>query len=283
MQPSGDDVERLRPPVTRRVVMAIGIVSVVIVIAVIVVINPSGSPAQPGPTPLVASAVPPFSTWVSFTSPEGRLSASFPGQPDHSSLPVTIAGAKVTSESFEWTTGDNAMRFDIVYMDYPAGALSTLSPETIFADLEGTFTASGGKILASRVISGRYPGHEFTVSRHDEQTTFRAWIAGDRAYQVGATGGSPDTAAFLDAFGSRLSNPTLRPRLRSRTRDPASCGQPFRADRLAGPRRIRTGCGPYEGGHRWTSPIQTRPVGRPIRRAVGRAEPPGDQLATDTR
>ena len=200
MQPATEVVEHLRPSRTRRVVMAMGAVAVLLVIGVTVVANPTGSPPRPAPTSISASVVPPFSTWVSFDSPEGRFSASFPGQPDHSSHPGTIAGADVTKEVFAWPPTDAAVRFDIAYVDYPAGSLSALPPETVFANIERGITTSGWTILASRDIGGSYPGHEFTMTQEGKQTTLRSWIVGDREYEVGAIGESPDTEAFLDSF-----------------------------------------------------------------------------------
>lgn len=200
MEPSTEVVEHLRPSRTRRVVMATGAVAVLVVIGVTAVANPTGSPPRPTPTSLAASVVPPFSTWVTFSSPEGRFSAAFPSEPDHSSHPGTIAGADVTTEAFAWSPVDAAVRFGIAYADYPAGSLSALSPETVFANIERGITATGETILASRDISGSYPGHEFTMTEEGRQTTLRSWIVGDRAYQVGVTGASPDAEAFLDSF-----------------------------------------------------------------------------------
>ena len=137
---------------------------------------------------------------MTFTSPEGRFSVAFPGQPDHHSLPRTIAGADVTTEAFEWAPGDAAVSFAVGYGDYPAESLSKLSPETIFANIERGMTTSGWTILASRDVSGRDPGHEFTIAHGGEQSTFRAWIVGDREYEVGVTGESPHAEAFMDSF-----------------------------------------------------------------------------------
>ncbi len=180
--------------------MTMGAVVILLLIGVTVIANPTGSPSRPAPTSLSSSVVPPFATWVSFTSPEGRFSAAFPGQPEHSSHPETIAGADVTTETFWWQPGDAAVSFGIIYVDYPAGYLSTRSAETAFAAFERGITTHGGTILASRDVSSSYPGHEFTVTQGGEQRTFRTWIDGDRAYIAAVTGESPDTEAFLDSF-----------------------------------------------------------------------------------
>ena len=137
--------------------MAMGAVVVLLVIGVTVVANPTGSPPRPDPTSLSASVVPPFSKWVSFNSTDGRFTASLPGQPDHSSHPGTIAGSDVTTEVFAWPAGNAAVRFDISYVDYPAGSLSALRPETVFANIERGITTGGWTILASRDIGGRLP------------------------------------------------------------------------------------------------------------------------------
>ena len=200
MQRPTEYVERLRPSRTRRVVMAMGAVVILLVIGITVIANPTGSPSRPAATPLSASVVPPFWTWVSFNSPEGRFSAAFPGNPDHSSHPGTIAGADVTREVFAWPPTDAAVRFDIAYVDYPAGSLSRLSPETVFANIERGITTNGWTIQASRDISGSYPGHELTMTQGGVQTTARSWIVGDREYEVMVTGESPDAEAFLDSF-----------------------------------------------------------------------------------
>jgi hypothetical protein len=181
--------------------MAVGAVVVLVVIGVTVVANPTGSLPRPAPTSLSATVVPPFSTWVTFTSPEGRFSAAFPGQPDHHSQPRTIAGADVITEAFTWAPGDAAVGFAVGYVDYPAQSLSKLAPETIFANIERAMTdARGWTILASRDVGGSYPGREFTTAQGGEQVVIRAWIVGDREYEAWVTGESPDAEAFLDSF-----------------------------------------------------------------------------------
>jgi hypothetical protein len=202
MQTPIDDVEPIRPSKTRRAVMTIGAGGVMLIIVATLIINPTGSPPD---TSEAVSVVPPFSDWVTFTSPDGRFSASFPGLPDHVSRPETIGTADVTTESFAWESGDAAVRFHIAYVDYPAGSLSTRSPGTIFANVERAITTGGDTIIASRDVSGSHPGHEFTLTRAGAPMTFRAWIAGDRAYEVGVEGGLADSEAFLDSF--RISDP----------------------------------------------------------------------------
>ena len=178
--------------------MAVGTVLVVFVIGLTMIIRPTNSPGST--TPSGATVVPPFSKWVSFTSPDGRFAASFPGTPAHDSRPEKIGEVAVQTESFAFVLDNGRVTFRVDIVDYPVGSLSSRSPETIFANAERAFTTSGARVLASRDVSADHPGHEYTLTLAGEPSTVRAWIVGDRGYEVGAIGEASDTQSFLDSF-----------------------------------------------------------------------------------
>jgi hypothetical protein len=139
---------------------------------------------------------------------DGRFSANFPGRPTPSLQTVTTDAGPTIAHIFE-NHGPQGAIYTVVYSDYPAGAMSTKTPDGVYEGaINGVMGETGGTLKSSTAVTaGGVPGREAVIDAPQRKTMFRVrfFLSGDRLYQVAYEGppGSEtgkDAVAFLDSF-----------------------------------------------------------------------------------
>jgi hypothetical protein len=150
----------------------------------------------------------PTSAWTTFTSADGKFSASFPGRPTHTSKPPPTAGAGAVQID-TWRSADKQSIYQVSYVDFPSGSLSTQDPKIAFDRSQGGVIADftkGSLITSLDIAVDGHPGREFTFSSGSEIITERMCLVGDRLYNwVGLSAQPTNGNTFLHSF--RLTSP----------------------------------------------------------------------------
>jgi hypothetical protein len=151
----------------------------------------------------------PTSAWTTFTSVDGRFSASFPGPPTHTSKPPPTAGAGAVQID-TWRSSDKQSIYHVSYVDFPSGSLSNQDPKIAFDRSQSGVIADftkGTLITSLDIRVDGHPGREFTFSTSNGVIiTERICLVGDRLYNwVGLSAQPTNGNTFLHSF--RLTSP----------------------------------------------------------------------------
>jgi hypothetical protein len=136
----------------------------------------------------------PRTTAPTYTSAEGRYSASFPDQPTHS------------DDQYDWwASPDESVVLAVGWSDYPTGYFSTHDLTAAYDEKLRQLTTQSVTVTASEDISVQgHPGREVSLDLGNGRSgTARMVFVDGRLYialAVGAT--DADGKAFLDSFGT---------------------------------------------------------------------------------
>ena len=169
-----------------------------------------GGDATPSPTPTTGSAAtatsaatstPEGDSWQTYTSTEGRFSASFPGEPSESNQTANTELGEIVNYFVKHENGST--QYMVSYADYPNEAMSGSDPKEVLADsFSKTFESSPdtNKVVSkSEITIEGYPAIEGEIEyTSGNYVWYRQFLVGDRMYQLLATALTADKDELAD-------------------------------------------------------------------------------------
>ena len=137
-----------------------------------------------------ATSTPEGDSWQTFTSTEGRFTASFPGEPAESNQIANSEIGELTNYFFKHENGST--QYMVSYVDYPADAISGSDPKVMVDEgFAKTFESSPdvNKVISKDEITvDGYPGMEAEIEyTSGNYVWYKQLMVGNRMYQVLAT------------------------------------------------------------------------------------------------
>jgi hypothetical protein len=146
--------------------------------------------------------------WKSFSSPEGRFTALFPGTPSQQTQQTPTAAGSIATTLYTVTMAD--AYFGVVVGDYPPEVVSKKPDDLLDGARNGAVSQVGGTLLSEdRISSEGFPGREIKITATRGTQTMIAWdrmyLVKNRLYQAIVVmsvknEGSKDVRKFLDSF-----------------------------------------------------------------------------------
>ncbi len=181
------------------------LLSMIAVVTAVAVVGckPPETPSAKTPSEPLPATPPAKKETPEFASTEYKFKVKFPNTPKEDE--ESRGGVKAKMFTASTKNGAYAVR---VLDSVPPN----LTPEMISQRLDGARDAEVGKMngklvsSTSIMLTGKYPGRDFTVERPDNSTyRVRMFIVGTRYYHVSARGvesfaTTPEATAFLESF-----------------------------------------------------------------------------------
>jgi hypothetical protein len=160
------------------------------------------------PVLLMAALAVPALADDAYTSTSGKYSISFPGKVKETVQEVLLPDGAKTKVFSAMHEASATKVFVTTYSDYDEASAKSMPPKKLLENARDG-GAKGGNLVEDKEITfgaDKIPGREYLIAKGPFFMRFRAYLRGNRLYQVGVVAGTkeevmaPDANAYFESF-----------------------------------------------------------------------------------